>query len=516
MATRFEPARAAARRRCARPPTSRSPTVPRSSPRWGRARRRSRATSTPPTPARPSPRCAALGAEVESSAPATAPGGIDVRIGGVGLRGRPPRPRSTSATPARCCGCCRAGSRGSRGMALDGDESIRAPAGRPDRRAAARDGRDASSAATDGLPPLRDRGRRRCTRIELPAAGRQRPGEVLPAARRAARRRRDRVVEPAPTRDHTERMLRAAGPPSTRELRTALASAAPPARRHRGRAPPTPRARRDRGAGRLLLGRLLHRRRAARSRQRGRLDAGRHQPDPGRAARRSSKRMGAAVGVDRGGAGPAASPIGTIVARARGRCRGPGSAALRSRWRSTSCRWSPSLGCFAEGETVVAAPRSCATRSPTGSRPWPRGLGALGAEIEAREDGFAVDGHAAGCAAARSTRRATTASRCSARSPASRRRRGRGRGLRRRRGQLPGLRGRPGRVGVSPRAVPGDPRPATGRARAAGARPRWRAPRDARWGRRRPASRGPLHRLAPESSISMLPVTTTSHARSCT
>ena len=48
--------------------------------------------------------------------------------------------------------------------------------------------------------------------------------------------------------------------------------------------------------------------------------------------------------------------------------------------------------CFAEGETTSAARPSCGSRSRTGSRPWSRGCAALGADIEATEDGFVVDG----------------------------------------------------------------------------------------------------------------------------
>ena len=40
----------------------------------------------------------------------------------------------------------------------------------------------------------------------------------------------------------------------------------------------------------------------------------------------------------------------------------------------------------------LAAPRSCATRSRTGSRPWSTACAGSGAEIEATDDGFAVTG----------------------------------------------------------------------------------------------------------------------------
>ena len=123
------------------------------------------------------------------------------------------RRRSTSATPAPCCACCRAGWRGRTAgeWTLDGDDSIRR---RPVDRiadAAARDGRRPRAPARSAC--------RRCEiegaplhGIDLRDAGRQRPGQVLPALRRPARRGRDArrraAAEPRPHRADARRRRR--------------------------------------------------------------------------------------------------------------------------------------------------------------------------------------------------------------------------------------------------------------------------------------------------------------------
>ena len=76
------------------------------------------------------------------------------------------------------------------------------------------------------------------------------------------------------------------------------------------------------------------------------------------------------------------------------------------------------LGCFAEGETIVRGAAELRVKESDRIAGVVDGLRGLGASIEATEDGFVVTGAGAGCAAARSTRAATTAWRCSARSPA--------------------------------------------------------------------------------------------------
>ncbi len=67
------------------------------------------------------------------------------------------------------------------------------------------------------------------------------------------------------------------------------------------------------------------------------------------------------------------------------------------------------LGCFAEGETIVRGAQELRLKESDRIATVVEGLRGLGAEIEATEDGFAVTGHAAACAAGASTRTATTA-----------------------------------------------------------------------------------------------------------
>ena len=68
------------------------------------------------------------------------------------------------------------------------------------------------------------------------------------------------------------------------------------------------------------------------------------------------------------------SPHGPLIGdgrRGRRRCR----------WRSTSCRWSPLLGCFADGETVVTRRAGAARRrNGTGSPPSSTALNGLGGD----------------------------------------------------------------------------------------------------------------------------------------
>ena len=134
-----------------------------------------------------------------------------------------------------------------------------APAGRPDRRAAAADGRRRSAAARTACRRSRVEGAP-LTGIsyELPVASAQVKSCLLFAGLLAEGE--TRVVEPLPSRDHSERMLSAAG------ARRA------PAGRRPSRSPPRERLEAGRIAvpGRLLLRRLLPGRRAARARQRRR------------------------------------------------------------------------------------------------------------------------------------------------------------------------------------------------------------------------------------------------------
>jgi 3-phosphoshikimate 1-carboxyvinyltransferase len=152
-----------------------------------------------------------LGASIEGE-----PGGAELRIRGVGLRGA----RSAeidvgnAGTLLRLLPGWLAGQEGSR-WTLDGDDSIRR---RPvDRVTVPLDLMGARLSARDGrLPPLEVEGAPlHGVAYELPVASAQVKSCVLFAGLLAEGE--TRVVEPLPSRDHTERMLAAAGAEVSRE-----------------------------------------------------------------------------------------------------------------------------------------------------------------------------------------------------------------------------------------------------------------------------------------------------------
>ena len=320
-------------------------------------------------------------------------------------------------------------------------------AGRPGRRAAARRWAPSVEARDDRLPPLTVRGAElRGIEYRLPVASAQVKSCVLLAGLLADGP--TSVIEQRPTRDHTERMLRAAG----RAVRTENARHPGDDPRRAagaagdGRARRAARARRDHGPGRLLLGRLLHRRGAARPRQRGAARGRRDQPGADRAAR-DPEPDGRRDRGDRDRRRRAASrwrrssPAPGRFSRTR---VGAGRGAAGDR-RAAAGRRSPAASPTARRSSP--APRSCVTRSRTASRPSstasrrsvprsrrPRtaspsaGAAALrGGTLDAAGDHrLAMLGAIAGVCLARGCR---------------------GGRLRRRRGQLPGLRRRPAKLG---------------------------------------------------------------------
>ena len=210
--------------------------------------------------------------------------------------------------------------------------------------------RGAAAAAADRGRPLRG------ISYEMPVASAQVKSCLLLAGLLAEGE--TSVVEPMPSRDHSERMLAAAGAEVDRE------------RRRRSRSgPPSGCAGRDRGPGRLLGRRLLHRRRAT--------------IVPGSAVALTGVglnptrtglleilgRMGAAVEVEDAATSAASRAASLRVSRRRA-ARRPRSAAPRSRWRSTSCRWSRSPPASPRARRRSATPRSCVARRATGSRPY--------------------------------------------------------------------------------------------------------------------------------------------------
>ena len=169
----------------------------------GRGRDRGRATtSTRPTPARPSPRCG-------PSAPTVEGDPAELRIGGVGLRGA----RGAPIDVGNAGTLLAAAARLARGTARRGVDARRRrvdppAAGRP--RASSRCARWAPTVeARDGSAAADERPGRGAARDRVPAPGRERAGEVVPAARGHCRRgpdQRDRAPpDPRSHRAHAAR-----------------------------------------------------------------------------------------------------------------------------------------------------------------------------------------------------------------------------------------------------------------------------------------------------------------------
>ena len=265
----------------------------------------------------------------------------------------------------------------------------------------------ASLTATDGGAAARRPGRA-AHRDRLRAAGRERAGEVgRSCSPVSAPPARPRFGEPVPTRDHTELMLAAAGARVARRPGSVTLEPAQSLRLPEVLVPgDISSAAPFLAAAALLPGsRLTVHDVGLNPLRAGFLDV--------------LERMGVRVGIlnrRRSRASRSATSRSRAASSSRRR-----SSAQRCRGSSTSCR---SWRCSPRWRTVTTvdhgAPRSCARRSPTGSRRRDAALRAIGARTEERPDGF-VDPRrpARACAAARSTPRATTASRCSARSRVS-------------------------------------------------------------------------------------------------
>ena len=298
------------------------------------------------------------------------------------------------------------------------------PAGRPDGRAAAADGRRGLERATDRLPPLTFAGAA-LKRDRLRDAGRQRAGEVVPAARRPARRRRDDAWSSRARRATTRsaccappgpRCGPSAGTPVTihGELPATRVTVEPAERLEPGD---------DRRARRLLVGRLLHRRArcssaAARS---GSSGVG-HQPGPDRAAR-DPQPDGRRDRGDRD-TRPRAASRWRRSSPARDRSQATRVGAGEVPLAIDELPLVALAGCFAEGETMVSGAEELRHKESDRIATVVDGL--RGARRRDRGDRrtASLSPAPAGCAAARSTPPATTGWRCSARSRGSRRARG--------------------------------------------------------------------------------------------
>ena len=375
---------------------------------------------------------------------------------------------------------------------LDGDESIRK---RPvDRIVDPLNAMNADiSCGDDGRPPITVSGASLTgADHKLPIASAQVKSCLLLAGLLADGE--TTVIEPSPTRDHTERMLRAAGADLAPEDATTsvVIHGSLPAKRIAVR--PGRELDLDRievpgdisSAAFILAAAVLVPGSEVRIEGVG--------LNPTRVGLLGIlNRMGAALEVEEHGAS-GGEPRGAITAR-----HGPLEATRVSGGEVPlaidELPLIALLGCFAEGETVVSDAEELRHKESDRIATVVDGLAALGAEIEATEDGYVVTGERRARAAARSRRTATIAWRCWARSPASRRATA---------SRSMGSRPPPSAIrassatsarspGAEPSASPGcpdGPRRARARAGAAGGRPRWRGPRAAPSGRRSPAGRG--------------------------
>jgi 3-phosphoshikimate 1-carboxyvinyltransferase len=328
---------------------------------------------------------AALGAGVESRAGAI---GLEVEVRGVGLRGprcEAPIDVGNAGTLIRLLSGWLAGQLGVR-FTLDGDESIRS---RPMLRIAEPlrlMGAEVESAA-EGRPPLTIAGSRlRGIDYQLPVASAQVKSCLLLAGLMADGP--TTVREPEPTRDHTERMLAAAGARVHSEPLTALPTAPPPAKvtvapAERLSLPDLDVPGDLSSAAFPLVAALLV---------------------PGSAVRVESvglnptrvgllgilNRMGARIEVEEVG-WEAGEPIGAVTAR-HGELSGVRVGGAEVPLTIDELPLVGLLGCFAEGETIVTGAAELRHKESDRVAAVVDGLGALGAEIEAREDGFSVRG----------------------------------------------------------------------------------------------------------------------------
>jgi 3-phosphoshikimate 1-carboxyvinyltransferase len=315
---------------------------------------------------------------------------VSVTIGGVGLRGAGATERidvGNAGTLIRILPGWLAG-QGTGAWTLDGDESIRR---RPvDRVAEPLRQMGAGVECREGrLPPLRVEGAE-LTGIsyELPVASAQVKSCVLLAGLLAAGE--TRVTEPAPSRDHTERMLRAAGATVEVSDTASLATA---------RSPSRPRIA-VRPAESLALGAVSvpgDLSSAAFFVAAALLVRGSDVvlEDVGLNPTRSGflgivNRMGGPVEVDERSA-EGNEPRGAIGVR-RGPLEGTRVGAAEVPLAIDELPLVALLGCFAEGETVVGGGEELRHKESDRIAAVVDGLAALGAEIEARDDGFAVNG----------------------------------------------------------------------------------------------------------------------------
>jgi 3-phosphoshikimate 1-carboxyvinyltransferase len=337
-----------------------------------------------------------LGAEVELEA-SEAPGGIDLRVHGIGLRGPGKLYASPDGEPVAIDvgnagtlmrllpGWLAGQGRGS--WMFDGDESIRR---RPvDRVAEPLRQMGAPVECRDGrLPPLGvTGGLLHGISYRMPVASAQVKSCVLLAGLLADGE--TQVTEPAPTRDHTERLVAAWGADVSIEgLRTLPTLGGGPVRRISIRLA-------ERLAGGALevpgdFSSAAFMLVAATIARGSRVRIAGVGLNPTRIGLLGIlNRMGAALEVDEDPEG--IEPTGAIVAR-----HGPLEATrVHAEEVPLAIDELPLvglLGCFAEGTTVVSGAEELRHKESDRIAAVVDGLRALGAEIEATDDGFAVTG----------------------------------------------------------------------------------------------------------------------------
>ncbi len=336
-----------------------------------------------------------LGAGIELSDGERA-GGIDLTIDGIGLRGPAARWRGeeqaidvgNAGTLLRLLPGWLAG-QGDGAWTLDGDDSIRR---RPmDRVAEPLAIMGAEISCRDGrLPPVRVHGSElHGISYRLPVASAQVKSCLMIAALLAAGE--TQVVEPAPTRDHTERMLSAAGAEvETENLRSAPSVRGGPAARITVHP-----------AERLALERVAvpgDFSSAAFLLVAGAIVPGSHLEltDVGLNPTRVGllgilNRMGAAVEVRENPTEDGAEPHGTIAPR-HGPLTGTRVLGDEVPLAIDELPLVALAGCFAEGRTVVSGAGELRHKESDRIAAVVEGLRGIGARIEARDDGFAVQG----------------------------------------------------------------------------------------------------------------------------
>lgn len=326
-----------------------------------------------------------LGARVD---PTEAAGGLELEIEGVGLRGPQPTARidvGNAGTLIRLLSGWLAGQPEGR-YTLDGDRSIRR---RPmDRIVEPLELMGATIASSEqGSPPLEISGAElEGIDYRMPVASAQVKSCLLLAGLVAAGP--TTVREPNPTRDHTERMLAAAGASVDSEPLTALPTAPPPARvtvlPTARISPPDLTVPGDLSSAAFpLVAALLV---------------------PGSVVRVESvglnptrigllgilNRMGARIEVEELG-WEAGEPVGAITAR-HGELAAVRVSGAEVPLAIDELPLVALLGCFADGDTVVSDAAELRHKESDRIATVVAALEKLGAEIEAREDGFVVRG----------------------------------------------------------------------------------------------------------------------------